>query len=244
MKRALRPAALVSTFLLLAPLQAAQGQDCKMLFCSPSLTALPSVVVTNLFGPASVRRLPNGPVNELNTEAHFAAILNVGIPSTIPRTSFFFEAIWLPFVGDDMNTFTGYTASDLEDADEVAANLPVLEFGVSFALIRPKTTNGWFGLSLDVIDQLSPAAEPEDAREYTHKLDLNLNAALGIFNWLPKGSWFRNVKAYGTLDYLATGIPDEGDEIPKNVRVFLKDASPWSFWSGLVIPIAPIAPQP
>ena len=215
-----------------------------MLFCSPSLKALPSVAATNLFTPARVRMLPSGPTKELEPNASFAAILQVAIPSTIPRTSFFAEIIWLPFTSDNTNTFTGYSAADLENADDIDANLPTLEFGASFALLRPKTTRGWLAVNLDVIDQIGPAAEPEDAREYTHKLDLELDATLGIFEWLPKGNWLRNVTAYATLDYVATGIPDEGDEIPKDTRIFLEDASPWSFWSGLVIPIAPIAPQP
>ena len=215
-----------------------------MIFCSPSLKALPGVATTNLFNPAEVRMLPNGPVKELETQTHFVAILSLGIPSTIPRTSFFVETIWMPFASDNMNTFTGYSAADLEDADDVDANLPSLEFGTSLALLKPKTTSGWLAVNMNVIDQVSPAAEPEDAREYTHKLSLELNTTLGIFNWLPKGNWLRNVTAYATLGYVATGIPDEGDEIPKNTRVFLEDASPWSFWSGLAIPIAPIAPQP
>lgn len=225
-------------------LQTAQAQDCKMLFCGPSFQFLPSVAVTNLFDPATVRLLPDGPEKELESEAHPAVALNVGIPSTIPRTSFFFQAIWLPFAGDDQNTFTGYTASDLEDADEISANLPVLEFGASFTILKRPTTSGWLGLKLNVMDQFGPAGEPEDAREYTHKLNLELDASFGIFNWVSRGNWFRNVTAYAALNYLVTGLPDEGDEIPKGVRVFQGDASPWSFWTGLVIPIAPIAPQP
>jgi hypothetical protein len=93
-----------------------------------------------------------------------------------------------------------------------------------------------------VIDQLQPAAQPNDARAYKHNLDLELHGVFGIFNWLPQGNWLKNVTAYVLLDYLVTGLPQEGDVVPKGEQLFLEDASPWSFWTGLVIPVAPLKP--
>ncbi len=65
-------------------------------------------------------------------------------------------------------------------------------------------------------------AEPDDASAYTHKLDLELGAGLGLFNWLPKGNWLKNVTGYVTLDYLVTGLPDEGDEAPQGALLYLE----------------------
>lgn len=44
------------------------------------------------------------------------------------------------------------------------------------------------------------------------------------------------------MDYVATGLPDEGDEVPQGEQVFLEDESPWTFYAGLVIPVAPLDP--
>lgn len=227
--------------------QSAQAQnDCKMLLCAPKFTFLPSFTAQNLFDRATLVRLRNGlPVETVEQEAHtnFAMIFDVVIPSTIPRTSFFVELIWLPFADARENVFTGFAADDLEDAGDIGANAVILEFAVQFELLRTRLTNGWLAVDLDVIDQFGPAAQPDDERHYTHKLDLELDATFGIFNWMPKDNWLSNVKAYATLDFLVSGLPGAGDEVPKGERRFLEDASPWSFWAGLVIPVAPIAPN-
>jgi hypothetical protein len=42
---------------------------------------------------------------------------------------------------------------------------------------------------------------------YTHKLNLELDTAVAVFNRLPTGHWLRDVEIEGSLDYVATGLP-------------------------------------
>lgn len=229
---------------LLAAAPAAGQDDCKMLFCSPKLTFLPSVTFVPAFRHATVATLRNGvPVDtmEVETKAEPAAVLSLGIPSTLPRTRFFVTVYWLPFADARENAFTEYTADEL-DEEAVAANSPVLEVGASFTLLEKSRTNGWLSLDGSVLDQFGPAAEPAAESDYTHKLALELQATASVFRWLSKDNWLRNVEAYATLDYTATGLPDEGDVVPDGERLWLEDAGPWQVWVGLVVPVAPIAP--
>lgn len=96
----------------------------------------------------------------------------------------------------------------------------------------------------DVIDKLSPAAQPDDDRLFTHKLNFELDAAAAflVFSRLPEGSWLRNVEVEGSLDYVATGLPGAGDEVPAGEQLFLEDASPWGVSALLVVPVAPLDP--
>ena len=48
----------------------------------------------------------------------------------------------------------------------------------------------------------------------------------------------RGVEFETSLDYLATGLPAEGDVFPDGTR-FLDDASPWSLSVVVILPIAP-----
>jgi hypothetical protein len=88
----------------------------------------------------------------------------------------------------------------------------------------------------DVVDKFSPAARPPD-RAYAHKLNLELDTSLAVFNWLPEGRWLRGVELEGSLDDVATGLPRAGDRV--DGRVFLDKASPWSFSIVFVLPVAP-----
>lgn len=63
---------------------------------------------------------------------------------------------------------------------------------------------------------MSPAAQPDDARSYTHKLQLGWAGSWSIFKWLPKNNWLRNMTLSTSLQYVATGLPEEGDEVSKN----------------------------
>ncbi len=96
-------------------------------------------------------------------------------------------------------------------------------------------------MHFDVVDQLSPAARPDDKSVYTHKLDFELDTAFLIFHRLPEQNWIRNVEVELSLDYLATGIPKAGDLFPDGV-LYLEDASPWSLSIVFVFPIAPLFP--
>lgn len=70
-----------------------------------------------------------------------------------------------------------------------------------------------------------------------HKLNLELDTSLSVFNWLPEGRWLRGVDLEGSLDYVATGLARTGDDIG-GVRL-LDQASPWSLSIVCVLPIAP-----
>jgi len=78
---------------------------------------------------------------------------------------------------------------------------------------------------------------PEFKVEPTHKLNLELDTSLSVFNWLPEGRSLRGVELEGSFDYVASGLPKAG-EIANGTR-FLDDASPWSFSIVVVIPVAP-----
>jgi hypothetical protein len=47
-------------------------------------------------------------------------------------------------------------------------------------------------------------------RAYAHKLNPELDTSLAIFNWLPEGRWLRRVEIEGSLDYVASGLPEAG----------------------------------
>jgi hypothetical protein len=217
---------------------AAAKKECKVL-CAPKFSIQPSIQVTNVFDPAEVLSLPDSTVRELDSEENFFLFLTTVIPTAIPRTSLEMQLGWAPWADRDSNPFTGFSADTLGE-ESIDANELTVDLGVNFDLIRMKDTNGWFGLTFEVLDNFTPAAQPEDERTYTHKLNLELDAVFGILNFLPKKNPLSNITAYAELDYTATGLPEEGDEVPKGKRVFLEDASPWTFFAGLTFPIAPL----
>lgn len=110
-------------------------------------------------------------------------------------------------------------------------------FETNFIWLSGERTRGWVTSHFDAVDKLSPAERPGDRRAYMHKLNLELDTSLAVFNWLPEGRWLRGVELEGSLDYVATGLPKAGDRID-SVR-FLDDASPWSLSIVFVIPVAP-----
>ena len=115
---------------------------------------------------------------------------------------------------------------------------PELEFETNFVWLPSERTRGWLSSHFDVVDKFSPAERPSDRRAYTHKLNLELDTSLAIFNWLREGRWLRGVELEGSLDYVATGLPKAGDVI--DLGRLLDDASPWSFSFVFVLPIAPL----
>lgn len=95
------------------------------------------------------------------------------------------------------------------------------------------------GVTCSSCHDASWAAErPHSTTAYTHKLDLELDTALHVFNWLPEGRWLRGVELETSLDYLATGLPRKGDVFPDGSR-YLDDASGWSISFVIVLPVAP-----
>lgn len=225
-----------------SPLRA-QEEECTVL-CTPELKFEPTVTVENLFDPPRVVELEDGVPGDtvrLERETAFEMIFALDVPTEIPRVGLTLEAIWTPFEGTSENLFTGRTAEELGE-EEVTANPVELEAEVNLALLTPDETGGWLDVHFDVIDKLSPAAQPDDDRLFTHKLNFELDAALIVFNWLPEENWLRNVEVEGSLDYVATGLPEAGDEVPAGEQVFVDDASAWSFSALLVVPVAPLDP--
>ena len=115
---------------------------------------------------------------------------------------------------------------------------PELEFEINLIWLRPERTRGWVSSHFDIVDKFSAAERPTDRRAYTHKLNVELDTSLAVFNWLPDGRWLRGVELEGSLDYVGTGLLRKGDRL-SGVR-FVDDASPWSFSVVFVLPIAPL----
>lgn len=199
---------------------AAQGpSDACLILCTPALAIEPTVTISNLLRRHRVQDLTSNSVAAVDREAKVELIIAVGVPTTIPRVGLTFEGVWAPFAGDN----------------------PVeLEFELNLHLLESEATGGWLGAHFDMVDQFSPAKRPNAASAYTHKLDFELDVGVAPFNFLRAGQWLRHIEVEGSLDYLATGLPREGDVVPVGTQRFLDDASPWSLSLVLVIPVAPL----
>jgi hypothetical protein len=95
------------------------------------------------------------------------ATLSLGIPTELPYVELTLETIFTPFVDDN-----------------------ALEFKVELNLVflRKEWTAGWVKAHFDIIDQLSPRARPGGTSAYTHKLDVEPDVALYVFNWVAPPS--------------------------------------------------------
>jgi hypothetical protein len=194
--------------------QAQQTTPCRVL-CTPEFNVEPTLTFTNLFGSPRTIADDGVPTRETR-ETEFELILSLGLPTRLSWLDFTVEAIFLPF-----------------DADST----PELELETNVVWLPAQRTGGWVSSHFDVVDKFSPAERPGDRRAYTHKLNLELDTSVAIFNWLRDGGWLRGVELEGSLDYVATGLPKVSDVI--NGRRFLDDASPWSFSLVFVVPVAP-----
>ena len=208
---------IIAAGLILAA-SSARAQDpppkCRFL-CAPEFKLEPTVTFTNVFRPARVAA-DGGTTTREARAAEFETILSFGLPTRISWLDFTIEAILLPFAAD---------------------STPELEFEANFLWLPADRTRGWLSSHFDVVDKFSSAERPVDRRAYTHKLNLELDTSLSVFNWLPDGRWLKGVELEGSLDYVATGLPKKRDRI--GGVTFLDDASPWSFSLVFVIPIAP-----
>lgn len=234
-----------------APLCSAQGghrhsregstpppPPCHIL-CAPGVTLMPGVIRTHLFGGPTVRTVATGAGTRLAGSSSFELIIAVASRTAIPRVSLFGSVQWLPNATEQRNPFTLYTASEL--GTPIRANAPTATLGASISVIPPTQTHGWFDLAANVGDLYSQAARPTDKSAYTHKLDLDLLAHVHAFAWTPPKTWMHRVSVYSILDYVATGLPKAGDEVPVG-RVFVTAARSTSLIVGLSLPITP-APQ-
>lgn len=221
-----------------APAYAQEDDPCWLL-CTPEVELEPTVAVEPIFRSANVRNLRSGAVTSADPTATFEVVVAVGVPTTIPRVGLTGEVIWSPFADTDANPFTGRSADEL-GVDAIDDNPVELEFELNLMLLTAEQTGGWAEVHVDFIDQLSPAEQPDDTRLYTHKLNFELDASVAPFHRFEKAGYLRHVEWEGSLDYLATGLPREGDVLQG--ERFLDDAGPWGFSVVLILPVAPLSP--
>ena len=230
--------ALVVVPCIAAQLCGAQGtrpHHCRLL-CTPGVVVMPAVIRSHLLGGPRVRSLSTGVVQRLPSSSNLELIFAASARTLVPRVSLFGSVQWLPNASAQRNPFTQYTASEL--GEPVRANAPTATVGASVSLVPADWTGGWADLALNVGDLFSQAARPGDASEYTHKLDLDLVGHAHVFAWTPPTTYLHRVSAYAILDYVATGLPRAGDEVPVGRR-FLSAARPLSLIAGLALPITP-----
>jgi hypothetical protein len=209
-----RRSAIIAIVLVLGATPAWAQESCRVL-CTPEFKVEPTITFSQLFGAPRIM-LDDGSVSREPRKTAFEVILSLGLPTRASWLEFTVEAIVLPFDRD---------------------STPELEFETNFVWLPGERTRGWVSSHFDVVDKFSPAERPTDRRAYTHKLNLELDTAVSIFNWLPEGRRLRGVELEGSLDYVATGLPKVGDRI--DGRRYLDRAGPWSFSIVFVLPIAP-----
>jgi hypothetical protein len=219
-----------------------RAQDRCRVLCAPELKIEPTFTVENLVQPPTVETLENGIVVERFREKRervFELIFALDVPTALPRVGLTFEAIFKPFGSTDANPFTGSSAIDI-GRSTIRDNGVEIESELNFMLFDAKQTGGWVSSHVDLVDQFSPAHEPNAGSVFTHKLDFEWDTAFHVFNRVPEEHWLRNVEVEVSLDYLATGLPKAGDIFGGDR--FVDRASPWSLSFVLVMPLAPLVP--
>jgi len=195
---------------------------------------MPAMLRTHLFGGPVVKSLSTGAEQRLPSSSQFEFIVAVSSRTAVPRLSVFGSTQWFPNAAESRNPFTLYTASEL--GGHVRANAPTVTIGASEALLTAPETRGWADLAANVADLYSQSARPSDQSAYTHKLDFELVTRVNAFAWTPRQTYVHRVSLFGILDYVASGLPREGDQVPKG-REFMTAARPTSLIVGLSIPI-------
>jgi hypothetical protein len=201
--------------LSVAPAWAQEQVPCRAL-CAPEFHVEPTITFANLFGSPRIAG-GDGRVTREPRETEFEVILSLGLPTRLRWLEFTVEAIFLPFDRD---------------------STPELEFETNLVWLPGERTRGWVSSHVDVVDKFSSAERPTDRRAYTHKLNLELDTSVSVFNWLREGRWLRGVELEGSLDYVATGLPKAGEMV--DGRRYIDKASPWSFSLVFVLPVAPM----
>jgi len=228
----------------------AAGQDpapkkdtttCKAI-CKPQLLFQPGMIRTHIISGPRVRSLTTGAVTRIPGQTSSLIVFTGTAKTAIPLTSVFFNVSWLPNATAHANPFTQYTASEI-GAQNIRANAPAFDIG-AYVSVLPKTkTDGFLTINLQVADQYSAAAQPNDQSDYTHKLDLTAIGDWSLFSKLGI-PYLKHVDVLTVFDYVATGLPHKGDEVPLGERVFLDDAHSASLMLQLSFPLAPLFPKP
>jgi hypothetical protein len=221
---------------MFVPVESVAAQGSCSVICQPVLSVAPSLITNHLFSHPRTRTLATGAVQELPSTTNLELIFAASAATALRRLSLYASVQWLPTATEQQNPFTLYGAREVDG--KVRANAPTVSAGVSLGIVRPKDTSGWVTLDLHVGDLYSSAARPQDASAYTHKLDLGLIAGWSIFAGLPPHTYMHGVSISTLLDYVATGLPRAGDEVPKDERVFLDNVHSASLIAGLVFPLA------
>jgi hypothetical protein len=208
---------------------------CRVL-CTPTLTLMPAAIRSHLFGGPLVQDLATGTTHHLSGSTNMEIIIATAARTALPRLSAFASVQWLPNAAEGRNPFTLYAANEL--GGRIRANAPTATFGLSGAALSANETHGWLDVDLNVGDLYSQAARPNDRSAYTHKLDLELLTHWHVFHWTPPRTYAHRLTVFAILDYVATGLPAAGDEVPQGRR-FLEHARPTSLIAGLALPITP-----
>jgi hypothetical protein len=216
----------------------AQKKKACHILCAPAFSVWTELHRSHVADNPRVRSLTTGVVTRLPSKNNLLLLFLTSIPTQLPRLSLLFNVSWLPNASSRVNPFTDYSASDV--GENIRANMPAVAGGASYAVITTDQTKGWLDLTPYVTDLFSPAAQPDETSAYTHKLELGVTGTVGPFTALEKQSWLHNVRVAANLDWVATGLPKRGDELPKGERVFLDNAKGITAALGLVLPIAPI----
>jgi hypothetical protein len=195
---------------------AAQAQAPCHVLCAPHVKVEPAVTFGNLFGAPRVVD-DRQHVSRDRRESSVEVVVALGMPTRWPWLEVTAEAIVQPFARD---------------------GTPELELEANLVWLPSRVTRGWVSSHVDIVDKYSPAERPSDQRAYTHKLNLEADTSVAIFNWLPEGRWLRDVELEVSLDYVATGLAKRGDLV--DIGRLLDDASPWSASLVVVLPLAPL----
>lgn len=236
-----RPSSLVAgvaTLCALAGAGAQQTPSCHFL-CPPKVLFQPGMIRTHVVDAPRVQSLTTGAVTRIPSRTSTLLVVTMIVPTSVRRLSFYGNFSWLPNATRKTNPFTEYTASDVGD-QSIHANAPTVDMGALLALISKQDTKKWLAIDAGIVDQYSAAAQPGAEGAYSHKLDLQGIGTWGILGHLPVGKYLQGTDILTVIDYVATGLPHKGDEVPKGERVFLSDARSVSFTVQLSLPIAPL----
>ncbi|MDQ2890859.1 MAG: hypothetical protein M3R65_09980 [Gemmatimonadota bacterium] len=203
--------------------------------CDPAVTVIPSSITNHLFSQPVTQTVASGAIQKLASRTNLELIFAVGMRTAIPRLGLYGSVQWLPNASEQQNPFTLYAASDI--GKSLRANAPTVSGGLSYSLLTPTDTRGIVALDAHVGDLYSSAARPSDASSYTHKLDLTAIASWSVFGAFRPNTYVHGVSLVTMLDYVATGLPRAGDEVPKGERVFLTNVHSASFIAGLSFPL-------
>jgi len=216
-----------------------QASKCRAI-CKPQLLFQPGLIRTHVITGPRVRSLTTGAITRIEGQTSSLIVFTGTAKTAIPLTSIFFNVSWLPNATAHANPYTQYTASEV-GAQNIRANSPAVDLG-AFVSVLPKTrTGGLLTINLQVADQFSAAAQPNDQSDYTHKLDLTAIGDWSLFSRLGI-PYLKNVDLLTVFDYVATGLPHAGDQVPLGERVFLDDAHSASLELQLSFPLAPLFP--